>query len=820
MMKKRDPCQPTIKISNQKLISKIFISLIMRNPSSNNRHAKPFSLYYNDMARKFFLALAGLGGLSAFILGVPLIPIYFSTHTTNILHLILSIWSILVCIWGIMAYREFTISAERVARTRQLAKKIDPMIGAYDYRSYNPETREFEEGYVPLGPIDFWDKETYAPSWLDKGKYWHILLGLQTPDKEIVVQVSRDIDLPLDKRPKNVAATFKEIVEVGTSTSGLKRYRYRVKIPQWVVMHTDGPQIQQASEVSSQEMRSIVSDLNRHIVLVADEIVSREKPRVKYPWPITGLAVYLNKSLPLRIVYGSIISRLPGFGKSIIEEVNESLADIKEEKLVMAISKLCSTRGLKPDRIESIKDLIKYVSHAYTVQGMGEGSTKYHNFHHSLEVTYLALQMLPSEFQGYKFSAHDVEILIVAALLHDYDPSQLHQNEPNEPAAPRVSRTIEEVRRTRIHDAYFILNALEFEKFFPADSMMPSSGYLFQPEFPAPTERPYESLVVEALIWRTDFPYFRQKNAQEMFAKLLSELRARGKDTSKITLLAEILWLADLSVTYMGSDPVRAWNRVTNLYDELYLPRLEAVSRTDTFFSDFADIPIFQKLINSKSFPEIFKRRWNLVYQFFHEGNPSTSLNRTVEKARRMFLKVNVEVGLLKGKMMHYIASHNWAEYFVGIGKNQEEVSKAKSEFVSLEPQNASAFWGEPKKLIPNISNGSVDNFLLSMPKKYYRLGNEQDKQSLKSLVEALPDKLRREGTLQILTDMATDEPSFKNLSEIVQSVGFTECTNEGSHKIYFPSQLQDEDFSKDRKPMVILFCLAPPSKKQHKSPE
>ncbi|HEX9319264.1 MAG TPA: hypothetical protein VF884_10035, partial [Nitrososphaeraceae archaeon] len=253
---------------------------------------------------------------------------------------------------------------------------------------------------------------------------------------------------------------------------------------------------------------------------------------------------------------------------------------------------------------------------------------------------------------------------------------------------------------------------------------------------------------------------------------------------------------------------------------ELYLPKLEAVSRTDTFFSDFADIPIFQKLINSKNFPEIFKRRWNLVYQFFHEGNPSTSLNRTVEKARRMFLKVNVEIGMLRGEMMHYIALHNWAEYFVGIGKNQEEVSKAKSEFVALEPQNASAFWGEPKKLIPNISSGSVDNFLLSMPKKYYRLGNEQDKESLRSLVETLPDKLRREGTLQILTDMSTDEPSFKNLSEIVQGVGFTDCTNDGNHKIYFPSQLHDEDFSEDKKPRVVSYCLAPSNKKYRKSPE
>ena len=39
------------------------------------------------------------------------------------------------------------------------------------------------------------------------------------------------------------------------------------------------------------------------------------------------------------------------------------------------------------------------------------------------------------------------------------------------------------------------------------------------------------------------------------------------QDSDKIKLLSEILWIADLAVTYMGSDPIRAWDRVTNLYD-------------------------------------------------------------------------------------------------------------------------------------------------------------------------------------------------------------------------------------------------------------
>src|SRR5918911_1252654 len=84
-----------------------------------------------------------------------------------------------------------------------LARKLDPMIGDYEYRSYNPETKEYENGYVPLGPIDFWDKETQVPNWLDKGKYWNILLGLQTGNKEIILQVVRDRELPFTTGRQN-----------------------------------------------------------------------------------------------------------------------------------------------------------------------------------------------------------------------------------------------------------------------------------------------------------------------------------------------------------------------------------------------------------------------------------------------------------------------------------------------------------------------------------------------------------------------------------------------------------------------------------------
>ena len=280
-----------------------------------------------------------------------------------------------------------------------------------------------------------------------------------------------------------------------------------------------------------------------------------------------------------------------------------------------------------------------------------------------------------------------------------------------------------------------------------------------------------------------------------MFSRLLSELKDRGQNIEKISLLSEILWLSDLSVTYMGSDPVRAWTRVTSLYDELYLPRLEAVSRTDTFFSDFAETKLFLELINSKSFPSIFKNRWNLVYQFFHEGNPSTALVRTINNARKSYLKINMEIGLLKGDNLYNIAEKNWSEYFIGISKNQQEVLIAKSKFMMLEPQNAAAFWGDTMKLGSALVNQSIDNFLMRMPRKHIRL-RDSEISSLRSLIDILPLKLVDTGSLQVMTDIEQDSPLFIDLTRLVLSAGFSEITT-NSIKNYFDSEKdRDDDFT------------------------
>jgi hypothetical protein len=705
-----------------------------------------------------------------------------------------------------MAYREFTFSANLINDARDLARKLDPMIGDYQYRSYNPETKDYEKGYVPMGPIDFWDRETQVPDWLDKGKYWHILLGLQTSHREIVLQVVQDRDLPFLEDPRNVAVTSREFPPSQSASEKRikkKKYRYRVKIPQWLVMSTDFARVEKLKDnwnIGDSDMGTFLTRLNTTLAGASEEIVEREKPRIKYPMKISALGIYLNKSLPIRIVYKQAIRYFPGSKKRTIEYTNENLANIADDQLAGSIIDIAINKGIPSERLNKFRILVLFIRNEYNKQGIGEGSGKYHNFHHSLEVTYLSLQMLPKELRGHIFTWKEYELLLVAGLLHDYDPSEAHldsiQIDKNndavtaQPRGPRVYRTIEALSRTRIVDAYFTMSSIEFENYFKeykSSLLLPIELSTTHPEYVKVDWKPTESLVIEALIWRTDFPFFKQTEAQEKFDQLVSDLERKVYSPGKVRLLGEILWLADLSVTYMGSDPIRAWDRVSKLYDELYLPRFEAVSRTDAFFSDFADNELFKEIIRMRNFPEILRQRWNLVYQFFHEGNPSTQLNRTISSARRLYLKVNLDVGMRNCEMLYRMASNHWSEYFIGIGKDQNEVLRAKSTFATLEPQNASSFWGDAMKLIPRIQDRSIDNFFIVLPERNV---SSNTLSSLKSLLPNLRVKLVNErGAVQILTDMNAESDLFKELASIITSASF-QLSHEDN--MYFPMDWDD----------------------------
>lgn len=763
-----------------------------------------FSIHYHNLARYLFVTLAFAGLLSTGWFGIPLVPQYLVSNEVNIIAGIFTLFSALGTIWGVMAYREFTKSIQLVMDARDAARRLDHMIGEYEYKSYNPITKDYEAGFVPAGPIDFWDKEMQVPAWMDKGKYWHILLSLQGGSREVRLTVVKDRDLPFNTGTRNVAITARQRVDGGEAKTS--RYVYVVKIPQWLVMNTDRNRF--ADSAAGDQLAELVADLNRKIVAASDEVAEWERQRIKYPWSGMTLGIYLNKSLPLRIVYRQVIRNFPGAKRRGIEETNANLANVKDDELVASLLELASEKGIPQSRIEMLRLLVRFLKNAYTKLGLGEGASEYHNFHHSLEVSYMTLHMIPKEFQEIQFGPKDYEIALVAGLLHDYDPSQPLASHEG-PKGPSVVRTMQEISKTRILDAYFTMGWEEFASYFrqfKSPLSPPEEFATTHPEFVKMNWSPLESIMVEMLIWRTDFPFFRQKLAQEMFARLQEQLASRGEDTDRIKLLAEILWLADLAVTYMGSDPVRAWDRVTNLYDELNLPKLEAVPRTDAFFSDFAENETFKQIIGMRHFPYIFRQRWSLIYQFFHEGNPSTQLNRTIATARKMYLKVNLEIGMRRGEMLQNMATNNWAEYFIGIGKDQSEVFKAKSRFTELEPQNASAFWGDTEKLLPAIADRSIDNFLMVLPEHSAPFTTMESKSSFRSMLAVISKKLTSGGAFRILTDMEKDSAGFRELVLLANQAGFQLATH--NDKAYFPEGWRDPEFLHDRKVQVVV--LAP----------
>jgi Putative methyltransferase len=747
------------------------------------------------------LAFAGL--LSTGWFGIPLIPQYLVDNEVDTLAGIFTLFSSLGTIWGVMAYQEFTKSIDTVMEARMAARKLDPMIGEYEYRSYNPVTKDYELGFVPSGPIDFWDKETQVPAWMDKGKYWHIFLSLKGGRREVKLKVVKDSDLPFHSGPRNVAVTTRK---AASDEKRSRRYVYIVKIPQWLVMNTERKRF--ADIIGHEELGELVADVNKKIVAASEEIAEWEGQRIRYPWSGMTLGMYLNKSLPLRIVYGRVVRKFPGAKKRTIDETNANLANVKDDELIISLLELASEKGLSENRIDMLRLLLRFLKNAYAQLGLGEGASEYHSFHHSLEVSYMALHMIPKEFQGVQFGPKDYELALVAGLLHDYDPVQPLVASGG-PKGPNVTRTIQELARNRILDAYFTMDKSEFENYFREFKTALSPPIEFtttHPEYIKTEWSPVESMIAESLIWRTDFPFSKQKMAQEMFAQRLEQLAGRGENIERVKLLAEILWLADLAVTYMGSDPVRAWDRVTSLYDELNLPKLEAVSRTDAFFTDFSENEMFKKIINMKHFPYIFRQRWNLIYQFFHEGNPSTQLNRTIATARRMYAKVNLEIGLRQGEMLQAMAVDNYFEYFIGIGKDQNEVFKVKRRFAELDPQNASAFWGDTEKLLPAIVDRSIDNLFLVLPEYYLPLITIEGKSSFRSLLAIISKKLVRAGTLRILTDLERDSGLFRELMLTANEAGFELISNAG--KAYFPKDWFDPEFRPNRKPHVVVFAL------------
>jgi tRNA G46 methylase TrmB len=192
-----------------------------------------------------------------------------------------------------------------------------------------------------------------------------------------------------------------------------------------------------------------------------------------------------------------------------------------------------------------------------------------------------------------------------------------------------------------------------------------------------------------------------------------------------------------------------------------------------------------------------------MIYNFFHEGNPSTQLLRAVNIARKSYIKVNVEVRMRNCEILRDIAMANWAEYFIAIGKDQLEVIKAKSMFAELDPPNAQSFWGESQKLLPYVPEKSIDNFLLTLSQNLDPIDSNEGKLFLKNMLVLLLSKLTKRGTLQVFADSEGNVNYFTDLKEIAFQSGFTIDSNKS--KVYFKTDRSYAEFIQE-KTIVLVF--------------
>ena len=123
-----------------------------------------------------------------------------------------------------------------------------------------------------------------------------------------------------------------------------------------------------------------------------------------------------------------------------------------------------------------------------------------------------------------------------------------------------------------------------------------------------------------------------------------------------------------------------------------------------------------------------------------------------------------------------------------------------------MDPQNASAFWGDTEKLLPAISDRSIDNFFIVLPEQYLPITTIEGKNSFRAMLAIISKKLVYGGRVRILTDLEKHSKLFTDLISAAKEAGLQLISDEG--KTYFPTDWRDPEFRADRKPMIIVLML------------
>ena len=149
------------------------------------------------------------------------------------------------------------------------------------------------------------------------------------------------------------------------------------------------------------------------------------------------------------------------------------------------------------------------------------------------------------------------------------------------------------------------------------------------------------------------------------------------------------------------------------------------------------------------------------------------------------------------------MANEIYAEFFIGIGEDQNEISFAKSKITELDPQNASVFWGNSVKLLPSIPDKSIDNFILNIPSSS-GLEILTNKTLLSSLINTIIEKLINTGNLVVLSDIPKGSDTFNSIQNEILSKGFIDCTKLSN---YYLSKLDPATLHFSAESYALSFC-------------
>ena len=179
-----------------------------------------------------------------------------------------------------------------------------PQVRSHDRRIWIQILQSNHKGlrisFVPSGPVDFWDKETQVPAWMDKGKVLAHFLKPQVEAETSNSTWSRTVSCRFIVT-QEMSRWLQERLQVKKIDRAAKSTLSRSHSGLWWT------QIVSVCWHRPWGLGRACSRCKQEDYAASDEVAEWESQRIRYSWKGMTFVIYLNKSLPLKIVYRQVV---------------------------------------------------------------------------------------------------------------------------------------------------------------------------------------------------------------------------------------------------------------------------------------------------------------------------------------------------------------------------------------------------------------------------------------------------------------------------------------------------------------------------------